>query len=212
VIDWFRPKALACGRMLLVEAKLDTTVWSTMKTIRLPSRLIPSRNDERRIFPIVLVVSALILGFGYFVYSSSSLVRCVTAFLFLAFCGSVTVMNRREKQRLEVIASSRENESICEFARSFNTRQTDTWIIRAAHREIQLLLHSHMAHFPVRGFDSLLNDLRMDSDDVEDLFLCIAGRCGRSLAETEYNPYYGNVQTVSDLVLFINAQPRITTV
>jgi hypothetical protein len=59
----------------------------------------------------------------------------------------------------------------------------------------------------VRASDSLLNDLKNDSDDVEDLLLDIAERSGRSLDKTENNPYYGKVRTVSDLVFFINAQP-----
>ena len=181
-----------------------------MKTMRLPSRLIPPRNNTLRL-PAVFVLAVLMVGFGYFVYSSSSLIRCVTAFLVFAFFGYTAIMNRRERQRFEAIASSRESESICEFARSFNTRQTDSWIIRATHQELQLLLHSYMAHFPVRASDSLLNDLHIDSEDVEDLLLDIAGRSGRSLDKTEINPYYGKIHTVSDLVLFINAQPRIVT-
>jgi hypothetical protein len=178
-----------------------------MKTMRLPSRFIPSRSTPRLGLSGVLVLIAMLLGFGYFIYSSSNLARCITAALVCAFCGYVVVINRQEKHRFKVMASSREGESICEFARSFNVRQTDTWIIRAAYQELQLLLQSYVPAFPVRASDSLLNDLKIDPDDVEDLLLDIAERSGRSLDKTENNPYYGKVRAVSDLVFFINAQP-----
>jgi hypothetical protein len=103
----------------------------------------------------------------------------------------------------------RGGESICSFARSFDTRHTDTWVIRAVHQEIQLLLSSHVPNFPVRASDSLLEDLRIDADELEELLLDIAMRSGRSLDRTESNPFYGKIHTVSDLVLFIAAQPRM---
>jgi len=152
------------------------------------------------------------VGFGYFFYSSSRLIRVLTAFLILALCVYTAVMNRREKRRFEGISRIRDGESICKIARSFDTRHTDTWVIRAAYQEIQQLLKSYMPDFPVRASDSLLDDLHIDSEDVEDLLVDIAARSGHSLAETESNPFYGKINTVSDLVLFINAQPRMTAV
>ena len=110
------------------------------------------------------------------------------------------------------MCSTRDEESICTFARSFSTRHVDTWVIRAAHQEIQQLVKSYMPAFPVRASDSLLNDLHVDSDDVEDLLVGIAARSGYSLDETESNPFYGKVEKVRDLVLFINAQLRLATV
>lgn len=149
-------------------------------------------------------------GFGYFFYASSNSVRWFAAILLLVLCGCVAVISRRERRRLEAMGSVRDGESICTFARSFDTRRTDTWIIRAAHQEIQLLLNSYMPHFPLRASDSLLNDLHIDPDEVEDLIMDIAVRSGRSLDDTESNPFYGRIETVSDLVLFMNAQPRMS--
>jgi hypothetical protein len=152
------------------------------------------------------------VGFGYFFYSASNLTRCVTAFLILALGVCTAVVNRREKRRFGEMSCIRDGESICNFARSFDTRRTDTWVIRAAHQEIQQLLKSFMPNFPVRASDSLLDDLHIALDDIEDLLVDIAARSGYSLDETENNPFYGKIVTVSDLVLFINAQPRMTTV
>jgi hypothetical protein len=40
----------------------------------------------------------------------------------------------------------------------------------------------------------------------------IATRSGHSLDETEKNPFYGKMNTVRDLVLFVNAQQRLATI
>lgn len=181
-----------------------------MKTMRSPSRLIPPRSEKD--ISWVWLLGALLAGFGYFVYSSSNTAGYATAVLILAFCVWVAVINKREKRRLEGICSTRDEESICTFARSFPTRHVDTWVIRTAHQEIQQLMKSYIPAFRVRASDSLLDDLNIDSDDIEDLLVDIATRSGHSLDETEKNPFYGKINTVRDLVLFVNAQPRLATI
>lgn len=152
------------------------------------------------------------VGLGYFVYSSSNTARCITAFLIIAFSIHVTVINRREKRRFERMCSIRDEESICTFARSFSTRQVDTWVVRAVHQEIQQLITSYIPAFPVRASDSLMGDLHIDSEDIEVLLVDIAARSGHSLDETENNPFYGKINTVGDLVMFMNAQPQLAAV
>jgi len=178
--------------------------------MRSPSRLIPPRSEKG--ISWVWLLGVLLAGFGYFVYASSNTARYVTAALIFAFCVCVAVINKREKRRLEGICSTRAEESICTFARSFSTRDVDTWVIRAAHQEIQQLMKSYMSAFPVRASDALLDDLHIDSDDIEDLLVDIAARSGHALDETEKNPFYGKINTVRDLVLFVNAQPRLVTI
>lgn len=117
-------------------------------------------------------------------------------------------LHRREKQRFQALAEAREGESICEFTRSFNARETDTWVIRAVHQEIQQMLRTYVDAFPVRASDALLDDLRIDAEDVEDLVLGIAVRSGHSIENLADNLYYGCLHTVRDLVLFISTQPR----
>ena len=176
--------------------------------MRLPSRFIPPRDIPRLGWMGSLLLVALLIGFIYFIYSSSQLGRYLTAAIVCSVLGYAWVINKSTKRRFELLARSRNGDSICEFARSFDTRATDTWIIRAAHQELQAVLQSYILDFPLRASDSLLVDLELDLDDVEELLRDIAKRSSRSLAETEENPYYGRLNTVKDLVLVVNAQPK----
>ena len=98
------------------------------------------------------------------------------------------------------VAKIRRGESICEFARSFDYRSIDTWIIRAVYQELS-------EQFPIRASDRLENDLHIDGEDLDDTCRLIARRSGRSLQRWEDNPLFGSVRTVRDLVLFLHHQP-----
>ena len=123
-----------------------------------------------------------------------------------------TITTKRIKHNLELqlkeLAAQRGNESICTFARSFNPREVDTWVIRAVYEQLQDYLAFAYPQFPVRAEDRLYGCLITDPDDLDlDLAKEIAERTGRSLEDTKGNPYYEKVETVRDLVLFFNAQP-----
>ena len=116
--------------------------------------------------------------------------------------------HHRHAARLRVLAESRSGESICEFARSFERTQVDTWVVRAVYEQLQQYLGGTIP-VPIRATDRLTEDLPIDTEDLEmDLMAQIAQRTGRSLISTTANPYYDRVKTVGDLVLFFNAQPK----
>ena len=108
-----------------------------------------------------------------------------------------------ESRRLDRLAKSRENDSLCTFVRQFDYRNTDTWILRAVYEEI-----IEYVGFPIHANDNLLNQLRIDHEDLDDAVSDIAKRTGRSMNETNANPYYNRVETVGDLVAFLEHQPR----
>lgn len=113
---------------------------------------------------------------------------------------------RRTKRDFQALASSREGESICNFARSFDRRTVDTWVIRAVYEELQRIVPHE--DFPIRASDLLENDLLVDTDDLDMLLVpAISARTGRTLDAAETNPYWGKVYTAFDLVLFFNGQP-----
>jgi len=178
-----------------------------MEAIRLPSRRM-KQKAKPSIAPMVVFLAAVIVGFGYFAYVSSARVLGITFALVCAFCVWGHVENRREQHRLQCLACGRVGESICHFARSFERRKIDTWIVRAVHDEVQLFLRPFVK-FPLRALDSLADDLGMEIDDVDDLILEVASRAGRSIEQTDCNPYYGKVRTAADVVLFVNAQPQV---
>lgn len=135
---------------------------------------------------------------------------------FLAVSGTLAVLvllahrhGRRERRQLRALASAREGHTICEFARDFNAREVDTWVVRAVYEQLQGHLADAHSSFPLRADDRLKEDLRLDDEDLDmDIVQEIACRTGRSLDASASNPYFGRVRTVRDLVLFFQNQPR----
>lgn len=153
-------------------------------------------------------LASLVAGFLYFVVTSPA----GTAVFVLLFCG-VFLLARRETRRiaehLRCLAAEREGESICDFARDFDTRQVDTWIVRAVYEQLQYHLTDVSPAFPVRASDRLKEDLLLDDDDLDmDIAQEVEQRAGRSLDDTSANPYFGKVKTVRDLVMFFQFQPK----
>ncbi|MDF7802130.1 hypothetical protein P4C99_21845 [Pontiellaceae bacterium B1224] len=116
------------------------------------------------------------------------------------------VSNKVEEKRLSKISDERTDESICTFARSFDCHEIDTWIIRAVYEEIQKYLMKD--NFPLKASDRIDEDLRIDREDLDDIAQVIAQRAGYSFDNNESNPYYDEVNTVEDLVLFFHCQPK----
>lgn len=101
---------------------------------------------------------------------------------------------------------ARPKDSICTFARGFNYRATDTWIIRAVYEALQ-----PEVSFPIRSTDRFAEELCIDVDDLDDaIFDEVAFRAGRSTENCEQNPMYGQIKTVADVVAFFSHQPRVS--
>lgn len=131
----------------------------------------------------------------------------------LAACAAVAVFgvyeNWKRNRKLMTLANERVDESICTFARSFDRKRVDTWVIRAVYDELQQYATFRDGTCPLNASDKLEKDLNIDPEDIEDVIQIVAQRSVRSLENTEINPYYGKITTVGDFVLFINSQPRI---
>ena len=156
-------------------------------------------------------LAALVAGFIYCLIAKP----VGTAIFALLFYGLFLVARkemRRDEEQLRRLAEAREGESICEFARDFDRRQIDTWIVRAVYEQLQQRLkHVHPA-FPVRAADRLKEDLHLDDDDLDmDIAEEVEQRTSRTLDGSNANPYFGKVETVNDLVLFFQAQPIKST-
>ena len=153
-------------------------------------------------------LAVLALGLIYVLFSHPKATLgglCALALLY----GLAQLDLKKKRLRLQRVADERAAQSICEFARDFDPRRVDTWVIRAVYENLQAqLTYAHPA-FPIRASDRLKEDLNLDPDDIElDLLEEVQQRTKRTLANARANPYYGRVQTVEDLVLFFQAQPK----
>jgi hypothetical protein len=116
-----------------------------------------------------------------------------------AIVGLSSIDWRRQRR----IAEARKGESICQFARGFDCRTIDTWLIRAVYEEF-------VWSFPLRPSDRLKEDLRIDGDDLDFGAINIARRAGRCLDGYERNPMYGKIKTLRDVVMFFQHQPLLS--
>ncbi|CAN5863194.1 hypothetical protein BH11PSE12_BH11PSE12_05960 [soil metagenome] len=174
--------------------------------MRIASRHMPKYKPRPAGLVAWVFVTMIASGLAYAAISSPSVAAVALLLLIAAFLIARSVA-KREEEALRRLAEARAGESICEFARDFDNRAVDTWIVRAVYEQIQgQLKHIHPA-FPVRASDRLKEDLRLDDDDLDmDIAMQVEQRTGRSLDQTKANPLLGKVKTVRDLVLFFQAQ------
>jgi hypothetical protein len=117
----------------------------------------------------------------------------------------ITIVDALGRRRLRHLAASRVGESICTFARSFDRRSVDPWVIRAVYEEFRAYFDDVL---PIRATDRISDDLHMDWEDFNDLAADVAFRAGRSLKHLEQNPLaVEQISNVGDLVLFLSHQP-----
>ncbi|MEM1098181.1 MAG: hypothetical protein AAGH92_05270 [Planctomycetota bacterium] len=107
-----------------------------------------------------------------------------------------------EDHHREQMIEARRGESICGFARSFDCRQVDTWVVRAVYEA-----STAAAGFPVRADDDEVT-LDVDRDIFDFIAEEVAQRSGRTFENAEANPYYTKVTTLRNMVRFFCGQPR----
>jgi hypothetical protein len=148
------------------------------------------------------LVSTLVLGLVVLLLAVLVKIWWPLAILLPAAVVGGSLIGSRHDRR---IAEARKGESICQFARGFDRRRIDTWIIRAVYEEFS-------GAFPLRSSDRFNEDLRIDGEDLEDGAIRIAQRTGRALDGYERNPMFGKVKTLRDMVMFFHHQPLLNTV
>ncbi len=70
---------------------------------------------------------------------------------------------RKPNAKLAPLIEERDGESICGFARSFDAKVVDTWVIRAVYEELQSEAEANGKSVPIRADDSLTDDLQIDA-------------------------------------------------
>jgi hypothetical protein len=165
---------------------------------RTPSNRMPAFVPPRMSIVGWIVLAALAAGVIYLCLSHPMFALAVP--IIAAVSWALNVVEKRRQRR---IAIERQAESICTFARSFDCRATDTWIVRAVFEEL-----ASYVKFPIRPDDRLEDDLKVDFDDIDDIAEAIAQRTNRPLENYEANPLYRKVTTVRELVEFFVHQTR----
>jgi hypothetical protein len=177
--------------------------------MRIPSRRMPKlapHTWDGKALLVAAVALAVLAAFGITMVAAAP-----AATLGVVALGVVVsvVLSRRRRHHLRSLAAARHGESICEFAREFNAREVDPWIVRAVYEELQNELADYCPSFPIRAGDLLQPDL-LDDPDALDMSIApaVAQRTGRTLDGADRNPMFGRVHTVRDLVVFFNSQPK----
>lgn len=169
-----------------------------------PSRRMPPKPNRKPGFAAIACLSALCLVLLYGV-----ILKPYPVGAFLLLISSATwvgvAVDRRRRRRL---AHARRDSSICDFARSF-PRHTDTWVLRSVYEALSNYLAVDGRPLPVWAEDDCMKNLGIDPEDLDAIAQEAASRCRRSMDEVEGNPLFGRVATASDLVRFLEAQPRI---
>lgn len=125
----------------------------------------------------------------------------------LGIAALLGVFDHRKRRRL-LDRRVRDGLGICTFAREFPRRSVDTWILRATWEELGTYLAVDGRPFPIRA-DDRLDAFGLDDLDLEDVVVRIAGRARRTLYRYAANPWTDRVETIQDLVDYLQFQPRI---
>lgn len=168
------------------------------------SRHLPRETSPTNTKGCVAILTALSIGLVTLLYHApvaGTVVMCVLVWVFLQM--------PVDRNRLRRLAAIRTGEGICTFARSFERRRVDPWVIRAVHEELMPHYSSGDVTAPIRASDRIAEDVRIDPEDLDEMADVIARRAGYSLDGAERNPVYGRVETVGDLVQFFVYQPRL---
>lgn len=120
---------------------------------------------------------------------------------------SAGLLEVAERSRIRQLARQRPGEGLCSFVRALDYRRSDTWVVRAVYEQFDQYFRESL---PIRPGDRFEDELGIDIEDLSFFVEEIAERCRRSIDVSENNPYYGKVQTVSDLIAFFQYQPKLT--
>ena len=170
------------------------------------SRWMPPKAacDSGRRSPVAsMILAALAVAFVAGLVFSASFRYAVAGLVAMCFLASALAT-----RRMRALAAQRAGESICTFARAFDRRTVDPWVIRATYEEVAPWTNFRGGMLPLRASDRFDKELGINGEDVDEMVWDIARRTGRSLDGAERNPLYGRVVTVGDLVRFVSWQPR----
>lgn len=161
--------------------------------------------NSHAVYAIVMTLSFIFVIF----LLKSLILAAIVAIVSIPFTYLVSIDADRQlwfRSQSEI----REGETICDFVRSIDYRNIDTHVIRAVYELLEpYYIYDKDKILPARADDSLWKDIKIDPDDIDmDLFYELLNVTGRVVDGMKKNPYYGKINTVKDLIMLINLQPK----
>ncbi|WP_444891916.1 hypothetical protein ACJJIE_12555 [Microbulbifer sp. TRSA001] len=146
--------------------------------MRKASRFMPKYKTEKASKATLFVFLAAVLAL--LIYQPMFFLSLAGLALLAIIWG--TVEQRKIDRHFQRLCNNRKGLSICEFAREFDRKIVDTWIIRAVYEQVQAALPTKK-QIPIQASDDFFNTLKLDEDDFDlDLIIEeIAQRTERSL-------------------------------
>lgn len=174
--------------------------------MRVASRFMPPAPGQRTGLWGYAFLAGLALFFLYLV-----VIQPVAIGALLLAAAALGILNSKKQRdiRQRLLKERPSADGICRFARAFDLKEVDTWVVRAVYEELQAYLLSIKLDVAISADDDIVEYLGIDSDELDmGIAQDIAARTGRTLDGIEKNPLYGKVRTAKDLVVFFNTQPR----
>ena len=168
------------------------------------SRWMPPVHRSEMSWSSVAAFGTAVVGLEYFVPVIGVPIAGLVAFVVTVS----EVLACQDARGLAALARSRAREDIGSFARPFRQERVDMWIVRAVWDALGPWMTTSTERVAVRPDDLLVEELKIDDEDLGDLIVEVAGRTGRSLEQVLESPGNEAPRTVRDLVHFVNAQPR----
>ena len=163
------------------------------------SRWMPKARPHKVIRTSIFLVAILGVVLFFWGFSLKAFPIALGLILLIAYNGFMA------HNRLLHFAEARIGDGICTFARSFDRRTVDPWIVRSVYEEFFAYFNGRL---PICAAYRIEDDLDMDLEEIEFMIGDIAFRAGRTLKNAEANPLFDRIRTVGDLVLFLEHQPK----
>ncbi len=155
-----------------------------------------------------VTIGVLAAGLGAAVVAAPAVIVGVVGVL----AASTILLEHRRTQRMGPLLTAREGEDVGTFARAFDRRAgpLDPWAVRAVWNTVMPMTSTRGKLIPLRPTDRFVEDLGIDSEDIECEIPKVVAQCERDIAGYATNPHYTSLDTVGGLVRFISAQPLKT--
>ncbi len=164
----------------------------------------PYQMPKMKWYLVIIMWIFLVLYFGSIVYKAYD--DIAFRYVILIFIVLILVLSGVGVEKYEKLKRSRKEWDIGKFAKEFNLKEVDTWVVRAVYEAVY-----DEVEIPIKADDDIDKDLRIDMGDLgfDEILINVSQRTGRVLTEESvaYNDIE-NITSVRDLVYFFNQLPR----